>query len=770
VRHGRILLCLLAALLAILASGFSAGPSLAQDGTELPLPIRPEPEEEAEEELPEIEPQEGARPIARASRIETMEAPTIDGDISDLAWAKSTVIDDIRQRQPDPGAPATERTVVRVMYDANNLYFSVYAYDSVPDEVVVRSRARDGQILTGDNIQIILDPGQTRRNSYLFMMGPSGGRYDALRLNNVEELPQWDTLWEGRAMRVPDGWVAEIAIPFRNLSYEPGQTEWGFEFTRYIRRKAEIVRWSSTNPAIELNDVSEAGTLTGITAVTPGVGLDVQPYVALRTQHDWSLPDDGAGLSGTGGGNIFYRLTPALTGTLTFNPDFSDAPLDERQVNTTRFSLFFPETREFFLQDAGNFEFGGRGFRRTNFDRQSSNGRPFFSRNLGLVEGQPVTLIAGGKLSGEYGGFNIGALSVLTDETPTSPGQVLSVARVTHPVFSQSRVGFIFTNGDPTGVTRNTLAGLDFNYRDTETIPGKTLQADLYYERSFSNTFGDDDSYGVALNYPNEPWSGEFTYKVVGQNFYPALGFVNRNGVTLYDGTVAYLARFRGPDAFLRTFEIQTRGQFVTDLSNRLLDSEIRIGPRIFTAADNDFQVHLVQSYERIDVPFTLPTGVVVLAGAYEWTNFAWHMSTNQGRPVQVHFDFNCCSLYDGQGIRPRIDFYYRPNEVFELELNYEPNFIRLPTGNVDIHVGAITGIVNFTPDMQLVMQAQYDNISGNFGFLGRYRWEFRPGTELLVALGQTAYIPGTGLPPAGTSAEFQATQLSIRLMHTFLF
>ncbi len=451
-RHRGSFVRLGAAGLVLLALSPWAGPVLAQPDMEPPITRDPGMEMEMpEEDMPELEPQERARPTARAARIETSEAPVIDGDLSDISWAKATIIDDIRQRQPDPGTPASEKTVVRIMYDANNLYFSVYAYDSQPETLVVRSRARDGQILTGDNIQIALDPGQTRRNSYVFMMGPSGGRWDGLRLNNNEELAQWDTLWEGRAMRVPDGWVAEIAIPFRNLSYEPGQTEWGFDFTRYIRRNAEIVRWSSTNPALELTDVSEAGTLTGITAVTPGLGLDVQPYVALRANHDWSKPDDGAGLSGTAGGNIFYRVTPALTGTLTFNPDFSDAPLDERQVNTTRFSLFFPETRDFFLQDAGNFEFGGRSFRRTANDRQSSNARPFFSRNLGLVEGQPVTLIAGGKVSGDYAGFNIGALSVFTDETPTSPGQVLSVARVTHPIFSQSRVGFIFTNGDPTG-------------------------------------------------------------------------------------------------------------------------------------------------------------------------------------------------------------------------------------------------------------------------------------------------------------------------------
>ena len=768
-RHGRSLARWRMAALVVLALGPWTVPVFAQQDMEPPI-VRDADMDMSDDDTPEIEPQEGARPVARAARIETSEAPVIDGDLSDVSWAKATVIDDIRQRQPDPGAPASEKTVIRLMYDANNLYFSVYAYDSQPDTVVVRSRARDGQILTGDNIQIVLDPGLTRRNSYVFMMGPSGGRWDALRLNNVEELPQWDTLWEGRAMRVPDGWVAEIAIPFRNLSYEPGQTEWGFDFTRYIRRTGEIVRWSSTNPALELTDVSESGTLTGITAVTPGLGLDIQPYVALRAAHDWSRPDDGAGLAGTAGGNIFYRVTPALTGTLTFNPDFSDAPLDERQVNTTRFSLFFPETRDFFLQDAGNFEFGGRVFRRTPGDRQSANARPFFSRNLGLVDGQPVTLIAGGKLSGEYAGFDIGALSVLTDETSTSPGQVLSVARVTHPVFSQSRVGFIFTNGDPTGETRNTVAGADFNYRDTETIPGKTVQGDFYFQRSTSNTVGDDNSYGAALNFPNEPWFGEFTYKAVGQNFAPALGFVNRNGVVLYDGTVGYLARYRGTGYFLRTLELQTRAQVVTDLSNRLQDSEFRIGPRIFTAADHDVQIHLLQNYERLYESFSLPTGVIVPAGAYRWTSFAWHMSTAQGRPVQVHFDLACCTLYNGQGMRPRLDFYYRPNEVFELEVNYEGNFIHLPTGHVDIHIGAIGGIINFTPDMQLVMQTQYDNISGNFGFLGRFRWEFRPGTELLVALGQAAYIPGTGIPPGGDSAEFQASQLSVRLTRTFSF
>ena len=179
------------------------------------------------------------------------------------------------------------------------------------------------------------------------------------------------------------------------------------------------MHWSGYNPALRFNDVSMTGDLVGIENVSQGIGLDVQVYGALKAKHDWQLDGDGAGLAFTAGGNAFYKVTPALTNTLTVNPDFSDAPLDIRQVNTTRFSLFTPETRDFFLQDVAAFEFGGRSFGRSVTDRESNNGRPFFSRNIGLANGIPVSLIVGDKLSGQYAGFDIGALSVLTDDTPT---------------------------------------------------------------------------------------------------------------------------------------------------------------------------------------------------------------------------------------------------------------------------------------------------------------------------------------------------------------
>jgi hypothetical protein len=699
--------------------------------------------------------------IANVARIETAEAPKIDGDLSDAVWAKATVIDNLKQRQPDYLAAPTERTVVRVMYDENNLYFSVYAYDSEPDRIVVRAMAYDGAIGSGDNFNLIIDPGQTRRNAYVFQVAPSGGRLDGLRLNNTVEVTQWNAIWEARAHVVADGWVGEVMIPFRSISYPSDGRDWGFVFARTIRRKNENDRWGSTNPALPAVDVSQDATLTGIRDINGGLGLDLQPYVALRAKHDWSTADKGAGLSATMGGNAFYHLTPSLTGTLTLNPDFSDAPLDIRQVNTTRFSLFLPETRSFFLQDAASFEFGGRLFRRDPDDKDSNNARPFFSRNIGLVRGQPVSLVGGVKLSGEYDGFTIGALSVRTDRTASAPGQTLSTLRVTHPVFSQSTIGFILTDGDPTGLTKNSVAGADFQYRDVSTFDGDVAQADLYYQRSFSSAAGDDDSYGVSLNYPNEPWFGDLTFKSVGEDFTPALGFVNRRAVRLYDASGGYLLRYR--NSFLRTFSVTARQQFFTDLQGQLESRQGRIGSEILTSSDHDVSVEAVNSYERLSTPFLAPRNVVVPTGRYDWTNIFVHWQTSVALPLALLSEVTCCSYYNGSAVQGHFQLDYKPNQYYELQIVYDPNFIRLPAGSVDIHVVSINGILNFTPDMQIGVQAQYDNISESFGFLARYRWEFLPGSDVLIAVGQSALIPGSQFRP-------QTTQGSIRVTHTLRF
>jgi hypothetical protein len=702
------------------------------------------------------------RQSIRAVRVATGEAPVIDADLSDAAWAKAAVIDEFRQRSPIPYELATERTVVRILYDENNLYISFYNYDSAPDQIVVRNMQRDGQIYTSDSVMIYLDPGQTRRNAYNFEIGASGGRTDQLELNNTEELTEWDTIFEARARIVEDGWVAEFAIPFKSLSYEATQTTWGFDVGRRIYHKNERVHWSGFNPALDFTDVSQTGDLIGIENLSQGVGLDVQVHGTPRLRHDWQLDGNGAGLDFTAGANAFYKVTPALTNTLTISPDFSDAPLDIRQVNTTRFSLFTPETRDFFLQDVAAFEFGGRSYGRSNQDRVSNNGRPFFSRNIGLVQGQPVDLIVGDKLSGQFAGFDIGAFSVLTDKTPAgADGQILSVARATHPIFAESKFGFIFTNGDPTGLTDNTVTGADFQYRTSNVFGDKVLQVDGLYLKSVSSTAGNDESTAVSVDFPNEPWSGDFLFKQIGTNFAPALGFVNRTAIRQYVGTVAHLTRYR--NSYLNTLQLGANVEFVTNLNDLPESRANDVFAQARSRRGDQITLRLINSFENVPVLFLLPRTVPVPAGRYEWTNFSVGVNTFSGRLLTLQANLTCCSFYDGSASLARVTLIFRPSTYFEITVGREANLIDLPTGEVDIHLAAVDAAVNFTPDMQIALQAQYDNISENFGFSARYRWEYRPGNELFVGMGQSALITNRGFIG-------QVTQAAIRLGHTIRF
>ncbi len=373
-----------------------------------------------------------------------------------------------------------------------------------------------------------------------------------------------------------------------------------------------------------------------------------------------------------------------------------------------------------------------------------------------------MSLIVGDKLSGQLAGFDIGAFSVLTDKTPAGEdGQILSVARVTHPIFAESRFGLIFTNGDPTGLTDNTVAGVDFQYRNSNVFGAKVLQADVLYLNSFSSTAGDDESAALSLNFPNEPWSGDFLFKQIGGNFTPALGFVNRTAIRQYVGTVAHLTRYR--DRYLNTLEFGTNFEFVTNLAN-VLESRAN---DVFVAArsriGDQVTLRLINSFESVPEVFFLPQAVPVPAGNYEWTNVGAGVRTFSGRLLTLQADVTCCSFYDGSAVQTRVTLIFRPSTYFEITAGHETNLIDLPTGEVDIHLATADAVVNFTPDMQVAVQAQYDNISENFGLSTRYRWEYRPGNELFVGLGQSALISDGGFIG-------QVTQATIRLGHTFRF
>jgi Carbohydrate family 9 binding domain-like len=704
-------------------------------------------------------------PKGRATRIDPGEAPMIDGDPAEAVWQKAEAIEEFYQVDPRPGQPASERTVARFIYDSNTLYVSIYAYDREPDRIVASLRARDANLDVDDGVRIYIDPQLSRRDAYYFEMNSLGSRVDALIQNNNTFLPRWNTIWQGRAKRQVDGYSVEMAIPFRDLSFNPANPNWGMEIQRRIRRTGERIRWSNIRPAVYYADVSRSGTIEGISGANQGLGLDIQLYGKMNYKREWPIDHEASNLVFSS--NAYYKIT----GTLTINPDFSDSPLDLRQVNTTRFNLFQPETRDFFLQDAAMFEFGGRSYV-TRDGIARDNGRPFFSRNIGLAGNQPVSITTGGKLSGQVGGFSIGAVGVLTDgplkqgqtcdplrSITLKCGEALSVVRVTRPVLGESRLGMIFTNGDPTGQSANTVAGADFQYLNSNIVPGKVGQIDLFYARSMSSTKGNDDTWGASFNFPNEPYGGAFHVKQIGTNYAPAMGFASRTGIRQWDGIL--LRRDR--NTRFRFFDVLTSWNVITGLDNHIQFRENAIGGGITTQFTDEYHIRAVNSFEDVPVPFMLAGKVPIPVGRYNWTNGNFFIRTSDGRPWAARFDVTCCHYYNGSYWRMDFQLDWRPIPLLQFEPRYTYTFFNLPTGSIGIHLATANVILNFTPDMQLFTQLQFDNVSQNFAASVRYRWEYQPGSELFVLLGQAAAIPGVTFQPL-------ITQAAMRIGHTLRF
>lgn len=696
------------------------------------------------------------QPTFRPTRISTSDAPAIDGDLSDDVWRKATPIDEFYQLEPSEGAPASERTIVRVLYDENAIYFSIHAQDRNPAAINASVKERDGDIAKDDLIRIYLDPCLSRRDGYAFEVNALGARLDALVQNNADFLVEWNTIWHARSRIVSDGWTTEVSIPFRSISYDAGVADWGFDFFRLIRRKGERIRWSQISNQMPSSDISRSGTMAGITDTNKGMGLDLQLYGTAGYKREWNAPRDDD-FTFEPSGNVYYKLTPALTGTLTFNTDFSDTPLDQRRVNTTRFGLFFPETRAFFLQDAAVFEFGGDNL------GDSVNGRPFFSRNIGLVDETPVDIIAGGKLSGQIGQLGVGGLVVSTGGTSTTDGQLLSAARVTHPILDESRIGLVFTNGDPSGRTENTVAGGDFQFRNSTWFDGDTLKADFYYERSFSDVYGDDDSFGVTIDFPNEPFATGFQFKEVGMNFSPALGFVNRPGIRSYDGHVA-LHQTLDEEASIRWVDGSAWFSFVTNLEDRLESREAGGSVGLMTQDMDAVFLSAVNQFEDVPWAFELPGNVIVPAGQYEWNNATAHAETSVARSFSLVGEVECCSYYSGDMLRTFFNANWRPNSTFNMSVTHQFYDISTPSGSVAFQIYGLNLGVNFSPDMMIQTQAEFDNISDALSLSARYRWEFAPGTELFVGIGEGGQLLDESRYKSDT------TRASIRIGHLMRF
>lgn len=641
--------------------------------------------------------------------------PVIDGQLDDEVWQHAEVIGDFHQVRPTDGGPPSQRTEVRIVHDAHHIYVAIAAFDTDPDEIIARHLVQGRTFLSDDRVEIHLDTFNDRRNAYFFQVSVNGMRRDAL-IGNDNFIDDWNPVWDAAATRQPWGWSAEMKIPTRSISFDPATDTWGFNVTREITRNNEEVAWASrerrTSPAV-------SGYLTGIEGLEQGIGVELVPSLTLQDDSPHVSPSLTA----------FYQPTPFITAALTLNTDFSDTEADDRQVNLTRFSLFTPEKRDFFLQDANIFEFGGL----------SQNARPFFSRRIGLsADGGLLDLDAGVKLTGRAGDWNFGTLAVRQEPGVAGGSSDVFVGRVSRNILSESSVGAIVTYGDPLSANGNRLYGVDVRLSDSDFGDGKRLLLDAWAQRTDTEGLGgDQDAYGARLAYPNDRIDWSVNYQFIGEGFRPALGFANRTGIRQLEGGWQYRHRFDSGG-------IDSLGSRVNyfraeHLDGNGLQSEIILLDPVVVATRSGAQMVVFGDLVRENLlePFEISDGIVIPDGEYAFDRYGVFARTGDQHALTGSIDITNGGFFDGDRLASTVNLDWRPNAHVRLGGGYVFNDVDLPQGDFISRLYQVRADIAFNARWAWLNLVQADNTSETLGFNSRLRWQPDPRLDMFLVVNQ---------------------------------
>jgi hypothetical protein len=649
----------------------------------------------------------------------------VDGRLDEPAWRESVPLSGFVQREPLEGGQPSEQTEIRVLFTDQALYIGAICRDRSPRGIVATQLSRDADLDVDDRLTIVFDPFFDHRNGFFFQVNAAGARADGQVSNNAESLSRdWDGIWNAVARITDEGWIAEIEIPFKTLRFKPGQSPWGFNVERQIKRRQEIDRWTAARQNVWIGNLSEAGQLDGLDGVRQGLGLDVRPYGSAET-------DSGSG-EAAAGVDLFKNLTPSVNAAVTVNTDFAETEADLRQVNLTRFPLFFPEKRGFFLEAAGVFDVAGLA--------NTTDLRPFFSRRVGLVDDVAVPVRLGVKLTGRQSGYNIGVLDVETGALSDAglPGgsvdrQNLLVARVSRNLFEQSWVGGILTHGDPSGSGSNTLIGGDARFATSTFHGNKNLSLDLFLLGTDDGATGvRDGAGGFRIDYPNDRWDLALNWRQIGDRFQPALGFVPRAGIRKTDVSVAFQPRpeRRG----IRQFFFEANPVVVTNLQNRLESWSVFTAPfNVRTESGEHLEWNYIPTFEQLDLAFEISPGVVIPPGSYRWTRYRTEVNTATKRRWVIDVALWWGGFYGGTLEQVEVGVTLKPGRHLLLAVQTERDTVTLPEGAFTTDVLTLKADYNVTPNVSWSNLVQYDNESRVAGLQSRFRWILQPGNDLFV-------------------------------------
>ena len=677
------------------------------------------------------------RPTIRAVRLNPDETINVDGRLDEAVWQRAEAVTDFRQFDPKNGEPATERTELRIIFDRDHLYIGAKFFDSDPHGVLGNQMVRDGALDADDRFMWTLDPFSNQRGGYFFEVNPAGAMGDALIVPpqgstalTTTQNRAWDGIWLARVHRDENGWTAEIEIPFSTVNFNPQGEAWGANFQRTVRRKNEDSLWTGWGRNQGLANLAASGRIVGITDVSQGRGLDLKPY-AIGTFRD--EPNSGASSTykGTGGLDVFYNLTPQLKMNLSVNTDFAQTEVDDRQVNLTRFPLFFPEKRTFFLEGAGNFDFAREA---------ASNLTAFFTRRIGLTDsGQPQKIDYGVRLAGQAGRYDLGVMQVRTGTERGALGEDFTVFRPKRRFLRQSYAGLIYTRRATRNSNipdRHTIGG-DVEFATARFRGNQNLKfAGFFIKTPNATNKGADAGWGLRVDYPNDLWEFHLDALDFQENMKPAVGFIERTNFRRLFGVVSFAPRPRN-NRWIRQISMRVTPKLYADRQGhwgerlwtiRLLNLSLHSGDSV--------TIEMTPSYERLDRDFQISRTITLPVGQeYQFTEFSFGFTTANRRKISGSTTASTGTFYSGHRRELSVGLNLRPWAGMLATLSGNFNRVELAEGNFSTRL--LRAVVNtqFSPFVSISNNVQYDSISRVLGWRGRFRWILKPGNDIYVVL-----------------------------------
>jgi hypothetical protein len=655
------------------------------------------------------------------------EAIKLDGHLDEAAWEDAGIIADLVQQSPRPGEPTAYKTEVRVLIYRDTLYFGFHCADPDPSKIATHTMRRDAEMLGDDTASVVLDAYGDRRTGYWFRINAAGARADGLIIDPEHPSFDWDGIWDARTARTGDGWSAEFEIPAQTLSFTPGLRSWGLNLERFVARDRLTLRWTSPTLDSFLYDLSRAGTLTGTEKLKQGRGLEFSPYVIGRMKDLFGTSERT--WQGTGGFDFTWRMTPEFATVLTVNTDFAETEVDSRQINITRFPLFFPEKRSFFLEGANQYEFGlGLG---TSFI-------PFFTRRVGLLEGQQIPINAGLKLNGRVGRWNLGILDVQTRDTILAPGTNLFAGRVSYDFTKKLRVGTLVTHGDPAGLRNNTLAGFDAIWRTSTFRGNKNFLIGGWTAFSAGDiTHGQRAGWGFKIDYPNDKLDCLAQIHEFGDALDPAMGFLPRPGTRRYEGGCSYKPRpaVDGSFGWVRQALIRNYYTRVDNLNGTNESWSYSMTPLAIEFDSGDaIGIDIVPQFEYLPAPFRIVPDLTLAPGRYHFTRWGIGGKTSSHRSWQIGGSADFGGFYSGSLSEWKQSISWTsPRGHFQVGLEALNNFGHLREGNFVQRLWQVNLARAWNPNIVFTSFIQYDTESRNVGANTRLRWTFKPGKDLFI-------------------------------------